>query len=264
MNTALLIIDPQVDFTVPGVGSLYVEGGDEDMKRLADFVTNHPKGIDRIFVTMDTHWKMAIFHPMFWMDRNGSRPAPFTAITVEDLESGDWQAFHPEMQQTAEEYLRKLRDNKRYYPLVVWPEHCLVGTPGWNVHPDLMQSLLAWEDEEFDKVDYIVKGTNTFTEMYSAIQADVPDQGDPSTLPNMELIDALRQYDRIVVAGEALSHCVANTVRDLVNYGVDPENVVLLTDAMSSVANFEGLGMAFLEDMKEQGMRTSTTIEFQL
>jgi nicotinamidase-related amidase len=168
------------------------------------------------------------------------------------------------MQQIAETYLRKLRDNQRYYPLVVWPEHCRVGTPGWNVHPDLMQALDVWEETEFAKVDYIIKGTNAFTEMYSAIRADVIDESDPSTHPNMNLIYELQEYDCIVVAGEALSHCVANTVRDLVACGIDPKKVVLLTDAMSNVTGFDGLGEAFLEEMKGQGMLTSTTTALQL
>ena len=262
MNIALLIIDPQVDFTDPEIGALYVAGGDADMRRLGDFVIKNSEWIDRIFITMDTHTKLAIFHPMFWQDKDGNRPASFTQITVEDLESGTWKAFHTEMQDIAESYLRKLRDNQRYYPLTVWPEHCRLGTRGWDVNPDLMQALDLWEDS-FARADYILKGTNPFTEMYSAIRADVIDEQDASTHPNLGLVEDLQKYDYIMVAGEALSHCVANTVRDLITYGVDPTKVVLLTDAMSNVTGFEALGEEFLAEMQALGMISATTAELQ-
>ncbi|HZO15095.1 MAG TPA: hypothetical protein VFB62_17590, partial [Polyangiaceae bacterium] len=64
---------------------------------------------------------------------------------------------------------------------------------------------------------------------------------------------------------EALSHCLANTVRDVATKFADPrytEKLVLLTDASSNVSGFEHYGDAFLREMTARGMRTSTTTDF--
>ena len=261
-NIALLVIDPQIDFTIPEIGSLVVPGGDDDMKRLSKFVIDNAMDIDRIFVTMDTHSKLAIFHPMFWMNAEGNKPDPFTAITLEDVIENKWFAAASEMQDLAYRYLKSLKANNRHYPLVVWPEHCLLGTLGWNVHPDLMTAFLEWEDKEFSRLDYVLKGRNMFTEMYSAIRADVVSPSDPSTDVNINFIRDLNEYNHIVVAGEAMSHCVADTVRDMIEYGIDPEKITLLTDAMSSVGGFEQQGEDFLNEMKNQGANFATTVDF--
>ena len=61
---------------------------------------------------------------------------------------------------------------------------------------------------------------NEAREMYSGIGI--------ATGENRALVDALRGAERVLVAGEASSHCVANTVRDLVAAGVPAERFVLL------------------------------------
>jgi DNA-binding transcriptional ArsR family regulator len=44
------------------------------------------------------------------------------------------------------------------------------------------------EKENFKMVDFVTKGSNYWTEHYSAVQADVPDSQDPTTMLNTELI----------------------------------------------------------------------------
>ena len=92
----------------------------------------------------------------------------------------------------------------------------------------------------------------------------MPDPSDPSTQVNTQFIQALEEADMILLGGEALSHCVANTGRDVIGAFTDPkyaEKIVLLTDASSNVSGFEFLGDAFLKDMKDKGMKTSNTVE---
>jgi len=65
----------------------------------------------------------------------------------------------------------------------------------------------------------------------------------------------------LVIAGEALSHCVASTVRSLVarsNEG-EIERIVLLTDCMSPVPGLEALGSEFLAEMAGKGVKLATT-----
>ena len=113
------------------------------------------------------------------------------------------------------------------------------------------RALQEWE-QRFAIVNYVCKGSNIFTEHYSAIQAEAPDPDDPTTQPNLPLIEALRQADKVLIAGEAGSHCVANTVRDLAAYLGDHlalSRMTLLTDAISPVPGFENYQEDFLRDL---------------
>ncbi|MGI4790186.1 MAG: cysteine hydrolase [Janthinobacterium lividum] len=262
MQVRLLIIDPQVDFCDPQ-GALSVAGGDQDMERLARLVQRLALKFDGIHVTLDSHHLVDIAHPIFWKDGSGNHPAPFTIISAQEVEAGRWTTSQPEAYPRAAAYVQALANNGRY-PLCIWPPHCLIGSPGHAVMPALFAALTEWE-AHYNVVDYISKGSNIFTEHYSAIQADVPDPADPSTQINTALIQTLMQADIIAVAGEAGSHCVANTVRDLAdNFGDERlvPKIVLLQDAISPVTGFEAFESDFLQQMTTRGMKLSTTVDF--
>jgi nicotinamidase-related amidase len=258
----LLIIDPQQDFCDPS-GALFVSGADEDMKRLANMVRRLKDKLEDIHVTLDSHRLVDVAHPIFWKDASGAHPAPFTIITAADVESGRWTTTQPSLYKRMVDYVKSLEANGRY-PLCIWPPHCLIGSKGHNVVPELWDALQEWE-KDFAIVDYVTKGSNLFTEHYSAVQADVPDPSDPSTQINTALIQTLMQADYVLIAGEAGSHCVANTVRDIANnFGDDSfvQKLVLLTDAVSPVSGFEGLQDDFIKEMTARGMQQSTTVDF--
>jgi nicotinamidase-related amidase len=263
MKTAFLVIDPQNDFVDAETGTLYVPGAEEDMRRLAGAIDRLRAEIDAIHVTLDSHHPIHIAHPVFWRDRDGASPPPFTTITLDDVESGRWTAARPELAARARAYVRALEENGRYQ-LTIWPPHCLVGSPGHAVYPPLFAAFEAWERERFVAVDYVMKGSNLYTEHYSAVRADVVDPDDPSTALNTRLIAALERADRVVVAGEALTHCVASTVRDIAANFDDPAAVsklVLLTDATSPIPGFEPHADSFLDDLRALGMQTATCDE---
>ena len=259
----LLIIDPQVDFCDPNTGSLYVPGAERDMSRLATMIRRLRNKIDDIHVTLDSHHLIHIAHPIFWKDSHGKNPPVFTNITREDVEQGVWTCTVPGLYRTALEYVRSLERNGRY-GLTIWPPHCLIGSPGHNVFPELFQALTEWENR-FAFVDYVTKGSNILTEHYSAVQADVPDPADPSTQINIRLVRTLENADVILVAGEARTHCLANTVRDIANnFGDDSyiSKLVLLTDASSDIPGFEPHANAFMNEMTSRGMQLATTKDF--
>ena len=125
---------------------------------------------------------------------------------------------------------------------------------------------MNWETQ-YNVVNYIEKGSSVFTEHYSAIKADVPDPADPGTQENQGLVAALAQADVVAVAGEAGSHCVANTVRDLADSFGDNRlvsKIVLLQDAVSPVGGFEAYQERFLSEMTRRGMTLSTTDDFMV
>ena len=264
MDLRILIIDPQNDFCDPR-GTLPVPGADRDMVRLAEMIRRLKGKISDIHVTLDTHHYVDIAHPIFWVDSEGRHPDPLiTIISVDDVENGVWRTTNPQLQKRALEYVKSLRDNSRY-ALVIWPAHCLIGSWGYGVFPELLHSLIEWE-KDFCMVDYVTKGSNIYTEHYSAVQADVPDPQDPSTMLNTRLVQTLEEADIIALAGEALNFCLANTVTDIAN-NFGEENIkklVLLKDATSPVPgkDFEPLSEIFLKDMTARGMQVSTTTDF--
>lgn len=269
MKIHLLVIDPQHDFcTGTGAGgekgSLVVTGADKDMERLAAMVVRLADKIDDIHITLDSHRVWDIAHPIWWKDSNGNHPAPFTMITVADVEAGKWTTTRPGFYKRSLAYLKALESGKRY-PHVIWPEHCLIGSWGHGVIPALLDATHVWERRQGGIVDFVTKGSNPWTEHFSGVQAEVPDPSDPGTQINTGLIATLETADVILLAGEARSHCVANTMRDIARNFSDPkyvEKVVLLTDATSDVGGFEKFGEDFLKEMVAKGMQTSTTVDF--
>lgn len=259
-NTHLVMIDPQNDFCDPQ-GALFVPGAQDDMKRLARFIHRMQDRLDQIHCTLDSHQTIHIAHPIFWTGADGKHPAPFTIISAEDVKNGVWRTTHPALQAHGVNYTATLAANGRY-PLCIWPPHCRIASWGYQVVPDVYAALLAWE-EKFNKVDFVVKGSNFLTEHYSAVMADVPDDGDNTTKINTGFLDILARADVIYFTGEALSHCVANTVIDIAdNFGEENiKKIVLLEDTSSNVPSFEKLGEDFLTKMRKRGMQTARSTD---
>ncbi len=246
---------------MPGA-ALPVPGARADLVRLAALIQRAGARFSTIHVTLDTHNPMDIAHPAWWLNADGQAPAPFTLISEQDLLQGVWRTRAPAAQQGSLAYVRALEATGRYR-LVVWPEHCLFGSWGHAVEPQLLSALHQWSRGQGKPVRLMMKGMNPATEHYSAIRAEVPDASDPHTVPDPAWIAELRAAEQILIAGEALSHCVAATVRDLVAELGDAHigKLVLLTDCTSPVAGFEALAEAFVTEMTARGMRLANSEE---
>lgn len=261
MSLHLLIVDAQQDFCDgPCRGALAIPGAYDDMSRVARMVNRLAPRIDAIHATMDAHHTVDISHPAWWRDASGNAPPPFTIITAKDIDSGVWTPREPARRERSLRYVRQL-EVQGNYPLCIWPPHCLIGSAGMSLHPELFAALTDWEAARLALVDFVIKGNNPWTEHYSAIRAEVADPEDARTLPNIDLLQALDGAGTVLVAGEALSHCVRATVGDIARaLGTDClKRFVFLTDASTSVPGFEAYGQAFLAEMRAKGMRTATT-----
>ena len=285
-NIHLLIIDPQNSFAkkVPIMeqqvlhdGELCVPGAWEDMERVATMIDRIGDKIDDITVTLDSHHRLHIAHPMWWKLANGERPGPFTSVREEKgifigtqfdaagnaHDVGEMMVSRPAFHKWTLDYIRTLVSGGRY-PHMIWPEHCLIGTPGHNIVAPLREALFRWEDG-IAFVHKVTKGSNYRTEHFSAVRAEVVDPDDSTTQLNAEFINIINEADEIVLVGEATSHCVANTVRDIADSFADDsfiKKVVCLTDAMSPVPGFEKLAQDFIDDMTARGMKTTTTVDY--
>ncbi|WP_220789273.1 cysteine hydrolase family protein [Craterilacuibacter sinensis] len=213
--------------------------------------------LDAIHVTLDTHQQLDIAHPSWWCNTSCEAPPPFTQISITDIENGIWQARNPQQQDHSLAYVKALAQSGRYQ-LMVWPEHCLQGSWGQQVHNGLAKSLAEWENSHGLKVNYIHKGYNPNTEHYSAIQAEVPDPADPASQVDKTWIAMLARADALLIAGQALSHCVASTIEDLPTQLGEPylQKMWLLSDCSSPVPGFETIAETFMSKMGARGMHS--------
>ncbi|MDQ7990223.1 MAG: cysteine hydrolase [Candidatus Dactylopiibacterium sp.] len=266
-GTHLLIIDAQNDFCdLPEAAcpvrdgqrllpALPVAGAHDDMLRLAGFIDTQAARLDAICLTLDSHHHFDIGHPAFWCDASGMAPPPFTPIHAADVRAGHWLPRAAHARERVLAYLGTLEATGRYTHRV-WPAHCELGSWGHGVHGAVFAACQRWEALRLRATQHVLKGLNPWTEHYSAVMAEVPDPADPATARNEALLDFVAGAARVVIAGEAGSHCVRATVEHLVAFS--PRDVrarfVLLEDCMSPVAGFEPAQAEFLAAMREAGV----------
>lgn len=257
----LLIIDPQNDFLDIEGAALPVPGARADMDHLAGWLSAHAAQVRKVTVTLDSHASVGVERTTFWLRADGSPVAPFTVITADQLEQGMYRPRHASVRDEALAYLRALEAGSQRQ-LVVWPVHCVVGNWGHNIHTGLSDAIAAWELQTGRTCRKVLKGLNPLTEQYSAFKAEVPRPDDASTWLNKPLAQSLYEDGAtLLIAGEALSHCVAASVADLMNELPSQalQNMALLTDAMSPVPGFEAAGEAFLAQARAAGIQISST-----
>ncbi len=276
-TTQLLVIDPQNDFCdlpathcpAGSAPSLPVAGAHADMLRLAAFIRAQAGQLDAITVTLDSHQRFDIAHPGFWQQAGGGAVAPFTPITAAQVRAGDFMPRDAAALPRTLAYLDTLEAQGRY-SLMVWPVHCEVGSWGHGVHADVLAACGDWQLQRQRAVRNVFKGTNPWTEHYSAIEAEVPDANDASTALNTALLQSLGQADRLLIAGEASSHCVRSTTEHIVQHlprlvpGWHASRIVLLTDGMSPVGGFEAQHRAFMDAMRAAGAQLKNMNEISL
>jgi len=273
-NIQFLIIDPQNDFcdlpedyrpTLPGragerhVPALPVAGAHADMLRISELIERGGEGLAAITVTLDSHQRLDIAHPTFWQQGDGSPVAAFTQILAADVREKRYLPRDIGALPRVLAYLDALEANGRYTHMV-WPVHCEIGSWGQNVHEEVRRAYNRWEEKRGASVGKVCKGSNPWTEHYSALRAEVPDADDAATQLNAALIERLRPADRLVIVGEAGSHCVKASTEHLVD-NLAPGKLVLLTDCMSPVSGFEAQYAAFIDDMRQRGVQIATSAE---
>jgi nicotinamidase-related amidase len=248
-----VVIDPQNDFC-DRKGSLYVDGAEEDVARLSKYVVKKNSEIQGIFISLDSHDRVAIFHPAFWLggDGRGGHPAPFTQISSADFKSGKWKVASPANEPFAAQTL-DVMDARGLGAIMVWPEHCIVSTWGHEIAAPLQGALQKWREATGLAARYVFKGENPYTDQFSVFEG--VDDSYPETSFNENFFARLADSEQVTFAGEALSHCVQESilsyVRRLKKNGAK-QTVRLLTDCTSPVGGFDG--NASLQLLREAGV----------
>jgi len=230
----LLIIDMQVDFCHPQ-GTLHVPGAVEDIRRLVEFIYRNAERISRITCSLDSHLPHQIFHPSWWADPEGHHPAPLTLITQEDIEQGKWRPLlEPEWSAA---YVRKLEEGAKKQ-LTIWPYHVPIGGIGNALDPELWAAVFWHSIARRSQPTWWRKGSVPKTEHYSIVRPEIPVPEVPGE-EGRSFLEDLENYDVLIIAGEAASHCVLETLEDLVDEFADkPETldkIFILRDCTSPV-----------------------------
>jgi len=270
----LVIIDPQNDFCdlpavdCPVIGgvrqapALPVTGAHADLLRVAELIRAGGSGLSDISLTLDAHQRVDIAHPTFWRQGDGSAVGAFTQIRAAEVRAGRFLPRRIDALPRVQAYLDALEAAGRYVHMV-WPVHCEIGTWGHSVHAAVRAAYNDWEEANAAVVHKVFKGSNPWTEHFSAIQAEVPDSDDADTQLNAGFLARLAEADVVLFTGEAGSHCVRATVEHVVENWPAGELVrlVLLTDCMSAVGGFEAQYAEFLEDMRQRGLGLSSSAD---
>ena len=72
-----------------------------------------------------------------------------------------------------------------------------MGSEGHCIVPELNNALQRWAARQQRPINYVMKGQNLRTEMYSALEAEVEDPNDPNTALNSTLVAMLKVSDRV-------------------------------------------------------------------
>ncbi len=255
LKIGLMAIDVQNTFCIPGF-ELYVRGRSgtgavDDTRRLVEFIYRNLGKISKIMPTMDTHTAQQIFHPTFLIDQRGNHPGPYTDIKAADVKSKKWRVNPAIMGRMPDvppawfdqyllEYCTQLENNGKF-GLTIWPYHAMLGGIGHALVPSFHEASFFHGIARETDVDHEIKGGKMLSEMYSALRHEVLfAMGQPVGQKSTAFIKALMSVDKLYIAGQAKSHCVAWTVSDLLDEikSADPslaKKVYLLEDCMSPV-----------------------------
>ncbi len=279
-RVCLLLIDVQNTFCLPDfelfVGGKSGMGAVEDNIRLCEFIYRNLPQITSIVPTMDTHTTMQIFHPIFWVNDAGEHPNPATMISLADVETGIWKV-NPDiayslglgnrerLEKYARYYVKKLSEAGKY-PLTIWPYHSMLGGIGHALVSAVEEAIFFHSIARKTQAKFELKGSNPLTENYSVLSPEILEDAEGKAIDrqNTNLIQKLLDFDALIIAGQAKSHCVAWTIEDLLAEIKlkDPnlaQKVYLLEDCTSPVVipgiiDFSDRANAAFDRFAEAGM----------
>jgi nicotinamidase-related amidase len=251
----LVAVDVQNTFCIPGF-ELFVAGRSgtgavDDNRRLCEFVYRNLGTISEVVPTLDTHRALQVFHALWLVDEDGRHPEPYTLVSPEDVESGRWRVNPDAVESVGFEadyaqrqllqYTRRLAETGKYN-LTIWPYHAMLGGIGHALVSSVEEAIFFHTVARSSQPDFQPKGQNPLTEHYSVFGPEVTEGPDGETIAglNEALIHELMEFDAVIIAGQAKSHCVAWTIDDLLEGDDERERALaprtyLLEDCTSPV-----------------------------
>ena len=108
-----------------------------------------------------------------------------------------------------------------YGPQVLWPDHCVVGTKGAELHPDMTSAANK-------AIAIIRKGYNAAVDSYSGFY-----ENDHATATGLAGLLRSLGVQRLYICGLAYDYCVRYTAEDAKSEGF---SVTVITDATKAIA----------------------------
>lgn len=131
-----------------------------------------------------------------------------------------------------------------YGPQVLWPDHCIQGSPGAAFHKDL----------ETDSADLIIrKGFRPEIDSYSAFF-----ENDHSTPTGLSGYLRERGIDEVLLAGLATDFCVRFSAMDAAKLGL---KVTVIEDACRAI-DLDGSLAVAMQDMADHGVIIAESSDF--
>ena len=129
-------------------------------------------------------------------------------------------------------------DDSVFPGAVLWPDHCVAGSPGADFHPDLEHKNAAM---------ILRKGSRPNLDSYSAFF-----ENDGLTSTGLFGWLSALEIPRIAVVGLATDYCVKATALDARRLGLE---VIIIPEAVKSVDVCAGDGKKALDEMESKGCR---------
>ncbi|EIW69821.1 hypothetical protein TREMEDRAFT_68316 [Tremella mesenterica DSM 1558] len=224
-RTALIVVDVQYDFLPHG--SLAIPDGDRILSPINKLL-DVEEGWDWTIVVASQD-----YHPPGHISFASTHDAqPFTSRIVTDV-------------------------HDRTYEQMMWPDHCIVGTHGVEIHEDVNECLRCWKGEKRIACHKCLEAYSAFEGYLLAPESTTssdttPDQPVDPPVSSRETELArylfLNRIQKVVVVGLALDYCVKSTALSSLEAGF-PTAVFLPGTAGTSV---EGETTA-ISAVKEKG-----------
>jgi nicotinamidase-related amidase len=255
IRICLIAVDVQNTFCIPEfelfVAGRTGRAAVDDNIRLSRFIYRHLDVVTQIYPTMDTHTAMQIFHPVFWINEAEAHPAPYSLLSVDDVRRGRWKvnpaviarlAMYPSeasgtglaphvsaansaelegvdyrwLERYARYYVERLAESGKYQ-LTIWPYHAMLGGIGHALVSAVEEAIFFHAIARSSQTGFQTKGDNPLTEDYSVLRPEVMEGPDGRKIAdkNFRFIQTLLDFDVVIIAGQAKSHCVAWTIDDL-------------------------------------------------
>lgn len=274
-KTMLVVIDMQQDFIMPEekdsqgnvirpAGTLMVADAVDDVRCLIEYIYNCPESISSILLTMDQHIPWQIFYGRWWKDREGNAPAPYASVSEEDVKTGK---IRPLLEKGwSLKYPTRLKQTGQA-PLMIWPDHCMIGTDGAALVPALAEAVHWLAVGRGIQPIYLFKGTVPQTEHYGPFSPCVEVSTHPQGGLNTTLLDQIAAHKKILYAGEAEDFCIREGMRQTLDYfgKSHPDalkKIRFLTDCTSMVfPDNRQEADNFLDEMAGKGIQITTTQE---
>jgi nicotinamidase-related amidase len=235
MKRLLLIIDPQNDFILPS-GSLYVTGALKDVGNIINLIRNY--SFEKIIVSLDSHYLDDIGHPNFWISKDSKHPEPFAQISLNDFIEGKWKPIEKELNEKVFYYLSELEKKNKTH--TIWSPHCIINTEGHKIFNQLEVELEKWSKTHPNALTMKMKGMLRYSESFGMFGPVVEFPSESFGTFDTQLRNLILEFDEIYITGEAKSHCVGESIEQLIGDDLSiSKKLIILEDCMSNVPTFE-------------------------